>query len=113
MKTTHSPLPWKIDHNMVGIGGVKVAGVEGVANCGIQGDANAALIVRAVNAHAELVAALEGITIAECPACSGTGKEDGRFDDDACPRCGGCGEILRGGWPADIRAAIAIAKGEA
>jgi hypothetical protein len=48
---------------MRGIGNVVVAGVvgpagEGIANCGTDGAANAAFIVKAVNCHDELLAAL-------------------------------------------------------
>lgn len=72
-------------------------------------EANARLIASAP----DLLAELEDITILECPDCDGTGYEQDGTKDNACHRCGGFGEIIRGGHPAGIRAAIARAKGEA
>jgi hypothetical protein len=67
----HSPLPWRVfthpsGTKLVGVGGKDGQGILD-AGFGVwawedpQGMANAALIVRAVNAHAQLVAALEEI----------------------------------------------------
>ena len=65
------------------------------------------------NAHDDLVAALEEFAIEACPHCDATGYEPGTDRNDACHRCGGASEILRGGWPAHVRAALAKAKGAA
>jgi hypothetical protein len=64
----HSPLPWKIDGANTSNFGSQIKTASKVkasrVACRLGGpdrDANAALIVRAVNAHAMLVAALEEI----------------------------------------------------
>jgi hypothetical protein len=80
---------------------------HGPANIsGPEARANAALIAAAP----DLLSALQDFEIEECPSCSGTGKEHGTDDHNACHRCGGAGEVLRGGWPAHVRAAIAKAQ---
>lgn len=61
--------------------------------------------------NAELLAALKEFEIEECPHCNGSGSERPTDKDDACHRCGGSGEILRGGWPEHVRSAIAKAEG--
>lgn len=57
---------------------------------------------------------LEDAHVEECDSCEGTGKRHN--SDDACHRCGGCGEIVRYQiWPdflRQARAAIARATGE-
>lgn len=64
-KTAHTPTPWDIEtkgskHFIDGADGLTVAYID---RAGVRPtkeiEANAALIVRAVNSHAELVAALE------------------------------------------------------
>ncbi len=64
-----------------------------------------------ISAAYELLAALEDLTIKPCTACDSTGKDP--LDElSACEVCGGYGELVRGGDPNHIRAAIAKAKGE-
>lgn len=70
--------------------------------------ANAQLIAAAP----DLLAALEEMTIVECPECGGSGHRP--YDKhNACRACAGCGEIARGAWPPHVRAAVAKAKGGA
>lgn len=57
----------------------------------------------------EMLAALEEFEIQECPRCGGRGVES-KNDRDACHECGGAGEIIRGGWPEHVRAAITKAR---
>ena len=64
-----------------------------------------------IAAAPDLLEALQEFEIEECPRCSGTGK-DADDKKSACTRCAGSGEILRGGWPAHVRAAISRATGE-
>ncbi len=68
-ETKHTPTPWVYTAEMYGINNMRVYGVtggihnQGIANCGYdargESKANAGFIVRACNAHDELVAALE------------------------------------------------------
>lgn len=62
--SAHSPLPWEVPD-----GGIRPAifaedgsHVASMSDTGDEAEANAALIVRAVNAHDELVAALRDLT---------------------------------------------------
>lgn len=57
--------------------------------------------------NAKLREALAEFEIEECPRCNGSGHEAKPNDADACHRCAGAGEILRGGWPGHVRAALA------
>lgn len=107
----HSPTPWVVAASMLGIGGEHVEGVRdcdgmGIANCGNgeHGKANAARIALCVNAHDDLVSALEA-TEARLTAAA------------RAFYVGGKPSALRAaldGWKADAeaaRAVIAKAKG--
>ena len=75
------------------------------------GDDAADEIERLRKINTDLLAALQEFEIVDCPTCEGSGKD--RDDDrNACHRCGGAGEVIRGGWPAHIHAAIAKAEGK-
>ena len=61
--------------------------------------------------NAELVEVLQEMEIIRCNLCSGSGHERnfGGHSDDACHACGGVGELVRGGHPDAVRAALAKA----
>jgi hypothetical protein len=73
----------------------------------------AAAIVRACNAHDELLQAakcLAALFISKCDRCDATGKEP-RDETSACRDCGGCGEVVSCSNPQDVKAArAALAK---
>ena len=71
MSEKHTPTPWRVftskDGRYLGVGEETGDGIlangYGMWRDGDEAIANAALIVRAVNSHAELVAALEGFNL--------------------------------------------------
>lgn len=69
MPKTHSPLPWYIGMRpgpmIYGQKGEQIADMTMLMLGDQENRANAALIVRAVNSHAEIVAALENLIAAE------------------------------------------------
>lgn len=100
--------PWRVDANAL-TGARPLAVYQGqrfVAQAGTEADATK--IVRALTAHDELVAALSEFEIEDCPRCAGSGHEP-ENEGDACNRCGGAGEIIRGGWPRHVRDALSKA----
>jgi hypothetical protein len=103
----HTPTPWTISKNHCAF-----RGKPGYLIGDTEIEEDTAHIVKCVNLHDELVAALEDFSIEDCPSCSGTGREYPDDDKEACHRCGGAGEVIRGGWPADIKSVLAKAKGE-
>lgn len=119
----HTPLPWKAEvKRALGIYAAErerpIAQMMNIHEHGHRegGDtdierADAEFIVRACNAHDDLLAACKEFHIELCPDCEGSGC-DPRNDADACRNCGGFGEIISGGDPVALRAAIAKAKGE-
>lgn len=112
----HTPGPWRVGETFGAIvSDSPVSGIRGSDNVEAYGghliaesvaQQNRALIAAAP----ELLAALQDFEIEECPSCNGTGKEHGTDEHNGCHRCGGAGEVLRGGWPAHVRAAIAKAQ---
>jgi hypothetical protein len=69
-KTEHSPLPWSTGQLDNGRADYIFASGQAIADCefssnGMVNEANAAMIVRAVNAHAQIVAALTQIAAIE------------------------------------------------
>lgn len=84
----NTPTPWVVVNNIYIVGGDQAF----VTKCSgrLNDKANAALICRAVNSHAALVAALEAMTVRYC-----TGINE--LDDEFKQAC----------------AALALAKGEA
>lgn len=66
---------------------------------------NAALI----SAAPEMYEVLSQFEIVECSTCYGSGLDE---DADSCLFCGGAGERIKGGWPFDIKQALAKARGE-
>lgn len=112
-----TPGPWEVNTN--GAGHTAVFGKRGSPVCVFgQGfdeefhrfrkhKANAALIAAAP----DMYKALEEFDIKDCSECDATGLEPGT-NGDACRECGGCGEVIRGGWPNAIKTALAKARGE-
>lgn len=58
MSTEASPRPWELTSPFIGVQPV-ISGSDGLRSCVATDAANAALIVKAVNSHEALVAALE------------------------------------------------------
>lgn len=72
-----SPTPWKIDNGYAiqDANGLDLAEINGWDTDSERDDANAALIVRAVNAHAELLAAATEICLAADAVTAMAGHE--------------------------------------
>ena len=84
---THSPLPWLWDDNAITSRGA-VLPVEGIGQPhgyprDAEGPANAEFIVRACNAHGELLAALKAIRSRDCARCGERRCDECRRADTA------------------------------
>jgi hypothetical protein len=109
MKNKHTPGPWLYAQegvtafNIVNPDGYSVVHLSALLNSTAATDleANARLIAAAP----DMYEALLEFEISQCPRCDGTGQ-DSEDKKSACTRCAGSGEILHGGWPAHVRAAI-------
>jgi len=98
----HTPTPWSVklghcrhDHPDTSADVVDIEGFP-VANtwCHAWAKANAAFIVRACNAHEELVEAVKGLLAPaqRCATCKGQGGYGAYGANPICGHCGGSGE---------------------
>lgn len=65
-EATHTPLPWRVEGDVEIVAGINekevcIADIEGALDSGSTDRANAAFIVRAVNAHEEMLVLLKSI----------------------------------------------------
>lgn len=108
--TVHEHL-WEVEdgwRNIVAADGTTIVGNYDYEAGGVCTSKADALLIAAAP---DLLDALYGFEITTCPDCDGGGL-DARCGKSACRRCGGCGEVLAGGWAPDVRAAIAKATAE-
>lgn len=129
--STHTPGPWTLEPvetagwglrwNVSAPDTVKTLRCDGKAMKRpriIKNNVSLGLMIGAIGSYADarliaaapdLLKALKDFEIRVCHGCEGSGHEPERCGD-ACHRCGGAGETIHGGWPADVRAAIAKAE---
>jgi hypothetical protein len=112
--TEHTPTPWDRTERLSasenhrgfvlwGRKGERIGDIAPYDEEGLIGRANSGLIVRAVNSHANLLAALKAVEWHRTSAKWGT------ITTDVCPSCG---ETVIEGHASDCQLALAIKKAE-